>query len=151
MEMFTPTLDWGNELGTSLVWIAKGWFIAAVSTLVILVVLAQFTSWGRQYWRITRDYFTGRDSVIVWPHDKKRIEAIRSNDARTGQHTQRNGQVECRTFLANVGRSKVDDRFESREPVAGVFDSGFNTGQAFAYGTVGKPDDVDAQLVGVAQ
>ncbi|MGV0782934.1 ABC transporter ATP-binding protein/permease [Mycolicibacterium sp. XJ775] len=66
MEMFTPTLDWGNELGTSLVWIAKGWFIAAVSTLVILVVLAQFTSWGRQYWRITRDYFTGRDSVIVW-------------------------------------------------------------------------------------
>ena len=49
MEMFTPTLDWGNELATSLVWIAKGWFIAAVSTMVILVVLARFTSWGRQY------------------------------------------------------------------------------------------------------
>ncbi len=66
MEMFTPTLDWGNELGTSLVWIAKGWLIAAVCTLVILVLLARFTTWGRQYWRITRGYFTGRDSVIVW-------------------------------------------------------------------------------------
>ncbi|KHO20679.1 ABC transporter ATP-binding protein/permease [Mycolicibacterium setense] len=66
MEMFTPTLDWGNELATSLVWIAKGWLIAAVCTLVILVLLAKFTTWGRQYWRITSGYFTGRDSVIVW-------------------------------------------------------------------------------------
>ncbi|KHO25494.1 multidrug ABC transporter ATP-binding protein [Mycolicibacterium setense] len=66
MEMFTPTLDWGNELATSLVWIAKGWLIAAVCTLVILVVLAKLTPWGRQYWRITSGYFTGRDSVIVW-------------------------------------------------------------------------------------
>ena len=31
MEMFTPTLDWGNELWTSLIWIAKAWAIAAVS------------------------------------------------------------------------------------------------------------------------
>ena len=37
-EMFTPTLDWGNELATSLVWIAKGWAIAAVSTVVILAL-----------------------------------------------------------------------------------------------------------------
>lgn len=66
MEMFTPTLDWGNELATSLVWIAKGWLIAAVCTLVILVVLAKLTPWGRQFWRITRGYFVGRDSVIVW-------------------------------------------------------------------------------------
>ncbi|MEX3650710.1 ABC transporter ATP-binding protein/permease, partial [Mycolicibacterium porcinum] len=66
MEMFTPTLDWGDELATSLAWIAKGWLIAAVCTLVILVLIARFTAWGRQYWRITRGYFTGRDSVIVW-------------------------------------------------------------------------------------
>ena len=33
--MFTPTLDWGNELWTSLLWIAKAWVIAAVATLVI--------------------------------------------------------------------------------------------------------------------
>jgi putative ATP-binding cassette transporter len=66
MEMFTPTLDWGSELWTSLVWIAKAWAIAAVSTLVILVLIGRFTTWGRQYWRITGDYFTGRSSVLVW-------------------------------------------------------------------------------------
>ncbi|MGV0813054.1 ABC transporter ATP-binding protein/permease [Mycolicibacterium boenickei] len=66
MEMFSPTLDWSTELLTSLVWIAKGWLIAAVSTLAILVLIARYTTWGRQYWRITRGYFTGRDSVIVW-------------------------------------------------------------------------------------
>ena len=31
--MFTPTLDWGNELWASLVWIAKAWAIAAIATL----------------------------------------------------------------------------------------------------------------------
>lgn len=64
--MFTPTLDWGNELGTSLIWIAKAWVIAAVATLVVLILIARFTTWGRQFWRVTRDYFVGRDSVIVW-------------------------------------------------------------------------------------
>ena len=66
MEMFTPTLDWGSELGTSLWWIAKAWTIAAVSTLVVLVLIAKFTTWGRQFWRVSGAYFTGRDSVKVW-------------------------------------------------------------------------------------
>jgi putative ATP-binding cassette transporter len=65
-KMFTPTLDWGNELLTSLVWIAKGWAIAAVATMVILVLIARFTTWGKQYWRITGPYFTGPESVKVW-------------------------------------------------------------------------------------
>ena len=38
-EMFTPTLDWGNELWVSLMWIAKGWAIAAIATLVICVLI----------------------------------------------------------------------------------------------------------------
>ncbi|WP_066897652.1 ABC transporter ATP-binding protein/permease [Mycolicibacterium houstonense] len=66
MEMFSPTLDWSTELQTSLVWIAKGWLIAAVSTMVVLFLLARFTTWGKQYWRITRGYFVGRESLIVW-------------------------------------------------------------------------------------
>src|SRR3954447_16585526 len=65
-EMFTPSLDWGGELLTSLWWIAKGWAIAAVCTLVILVLLARFTTWGRQFWRVTGDYFKGPESVKVW-------------------------------------------------------------------------------------
>ena len=64
--MFTPTLDWGNELLTSLVWIAKAWAIAAMGTMVVLVLIARFTTWGRQFWRVTGDYFTGADSVKVW-------------------------------------------------------------------------------------
>jgi len=66
MEMFTPTLDWGNELWTSLIWIAKAWLIAAVVALAILAVLARFTVWGRQFWRITGAYFTGAESIKVW-------------------------------------------------------------------------------------
>ena len=64
--MFTPTLDWGNELWTSLVWIARGWAIAAVCTLVVLVLIDRFTTWGRQFWRITGEYFKGPSSVKVW-------------------------------------------------------------------------------------
>ena len=64
--MFTPTLDWGNELWTSLIWIAKAWAIAAVATLVILVLIGRFTTWGKQFWRITGAYFTGPASVKVW-------------------------------------------------------------------------------------
>ncbi len=64
--MFTPSMDWGNELWASLVWIAKGWTIAAIATLVILVLIGRFTVWGRQFWRITSAYFTGAESVTVW-------------------------------------------------------------------------------------
>ena len=60
---FTPTLDWGNELLTSALWVARAWAIAA---LVILALLARFTTWGRQFWRITGDYFMGRQSIPVW-------------------------------------------------------------------------------------
>ncbi len=65
-NMFTPTLDWGNELVTSLWWIAKAWVIAAVATMVILVLIGRFTTWGKQFWRITSDYFKGPASVKVW-------------------------------------------------------------------------------------
>ena len=27
---------------------------------------SRFTTWGRQFWRITGDYFTGRQSIPVW-------------------------------------------------------------------------------------
>jgi putative ATP-binding cassette transporter len=65
-DMFTPTLDWGNELLTSLWWIAKAWAIAAVGTILVLLLIATFTKWGKQFWRVTGDYFRGRDSVKVW-------------------------------------------------------------------------------------
>jgi putative ATP-binding cassette transporter len=66
MEMFTPTLDWGAEWLTSLWWIARAWAISAVATMVIMVLIGRFTNWGRQFWRITGAYFTGRSSVLIW-------------------------------------------------------------------------------------
>lgn len=66
MEMFTTSLDWGSELVTSLIWIAKAWAMAAVGTLVVLILLGRFTTWGRQFWRVTGAYFTGRESVKAW-------------------------------------------------------------------------------------
>ena len=66
MEMFTPSLDWGTETIVSLIWVAKAWAITAVSMLLVLTVIARFTTWGRQFWRVTGDYFKGRDSIRVW-------------------------------------------------------------------------------------
>ena len=64
--MWTPTLDWGNELWVSLIWLGKAWAIAAVATLIIGVLIARSTVWGKQFWRITGDYFSGAESVKVW-------------------------------------------------------------------------------------
>ena len=66
MEPYKPSLDWGNELVPSLLWILKAWAISAALTLIVLVLLARFTVWGRQYWRVTGDYFTGRSAVKQW-------------------------------------------------------------------------------------
>jgi putative ATP-binding cassette transporter len=66
MEMFTPSLDWGNEVVGSLLWVAKAWGISAVSVLLALAMIARFTRWGRQFWRVTGGYFHGRDSIRVW-------------------------------------------------------------------------------------
>jgi putative ATP-binding cassette transporter len=63
---FEYSIDWSHELQASLWWIAKAWTISAVCTLLVLVVLLRATTWGRQAWSITSDYFTGRDSVAVW-------------------------------------------------------------------------------------
>ncbi len=65
-ETFTPTLDWGNELAASALWVAKAWASASVVTLIVLVLLARYTTWGQQFWRITGAYFRGRDAIPVW-------------------------------------------------------------------------------------
>ena len=66
VDMFTATLDWRTEIWTSLVWIVKGWAMASVATLVVVTLIARFTHWGRQFWRITGAFFTGPESVRIW-------------------------------------------------------------------------------------
>ncbi|CRZ14105.1 ABC transporter ATP-binding protein/permease [Mycolicibacterium neworleansense] len=66
MDMFSPTLDWGDELIASLRWIGIAWGIAAVGTLAVLTVVGLVTQWGRQFWRITGAYFVGPGCGKVW-------------------------------------------------------------------------------------
>ena len=66
LKPFKPSIDWGSALPDSLWWIARAWLISAVCVLVVLVLLRFTTRWGRQYWRITRGYFTGPHAVPVW-------------------------------------------------------------------------------------
>src|SRR5581483_3013114 len=65
-EPFKPSIDWAAAPMDSLIWIAKAWAISAVCALVVVILIRYLTSWGRQYWRITRGYFIGRQSVSVW-------------------------------------------------------------------------------------
>jgi vitamin B12/bleomycin/antimicrobial peptide transport system ATP-binding/permease protein len=65
-DMFVPTLDWDNELLKTLWWIARWWTFMALGTLFVLLLIGLFTKWGKQFWRITGSYFTGRDSIKVW-------------------------------------------------------------------------------------
>ncbi|MFY9919559.1 MAG: ABC transporter ATP-binding protein/permease [Mycobacterium sp.] len=66
METFTPSLNWGDELVASALWVAKAWVFAAIGMVVVSTLVARYTTWGRQFWRITGDYFKGRASVPVW-------------------------------------------------------------------------------------
>jgi putative ATP-binding cassette transporter len=66
METFTPSLDWGDELIASAVWVTKAWVFAAIGMVIVCGLLARYTAWGRQFWRVTGAYFTGRPSLPVW-------------------------------------------------------------------------------------
>ncbi|GFG65061.1 vitamin B12 transport ATP-binding protein BacA [Mycobacterium kubicae] len=63
---FKPSIDWSRALLDSLFWTGKAWVISAVCVLVVLLLIRYLTTWGRQYWRVTGDYFVGRNSVRVW-------------------------------------------------------------------------------------
>ena len=65
-KTFTPSIDWSNELQASLVWVLKAFGISAACVLVVLVLVGRLTVWGRQWWRITGQYFKGRQSLPVW-------------------------------------------------------------------------------------
>ncbi|MBO0879269.1 MAG: ABC transporter ATP-binding protein/permease, partial [Mycobacterium sp.] len=66
VELFKPCINWGHALADSLKWVALVWLITAVSVIAVLALLRVTTPWGRQFWRITGDYFTGRHSIRVW-------------------------------------------------------------------------------------
>ena len=64
--VFRPSIDWGNELVASAWWVLKAMGCTVVVVAIVLLAVGRFTVWGRQWWRITGAYFTGRGSVGVW-------------------------------------------------------------------------------------
>jgi vitamin B12/bleomycin/antimicrobial peptide transport system ATP-binding/permease protein len=63
---FKPSIDWSAAALDSVRWVAIAWVISAVCTVLVMVLARYLTVWGRQYWRITGDYFTGRHALRVW-------------------------------------------------------------------------------------
>ena len=64
---FTPSINWAEAFHDSVLWIAKAWAISAVGRpRRRWSLMRYFTVWGRQFWRITGAYFTGRRAVPVW-------------------------------------------------------------------------------------
>ena len=45
MEMYEPSLNWGDAIPQSLLWAGKAWVITAVVTLIVLTLLARYTNW----------------------------------------------------------------------------------------------------------
>jgi putative ATP-binding cassette transporter len=66
MTTFRPSIDWSNEFLNSTLWVLQVWVITACCLLVVLFAVGRTTEWGRQFWRITGDYFKGRQSAPVW-------------------------------------------------------------------------------------
>jgi vitamin B12/bleomycin/antimicrobial peptide transport system ATP-binding/permease protein len=63
---FQPSIDWSHEFVNSVLWVLTVWVITAAALLAVLFCVARMTEWGRQFWRITGGYFTGRQSAPVW-------------------------------------------------------------------------------------
>jgi putative ATP-binding cassette transporter len=66
LERFRPSIDWGNELAASALWIFYAWAGSAVVVLLIAVLVVRYSTFGRRFWRITGAYFTGTASALVW-------------------------------------------------------------------------------------
>ncbi|QTJ64602.1 ABC transporter ATP-binding protein/permease [Rhodococcus sp. ZPP] len=55
-------MDWNNVVWDSTVWLLKAYVMTAVVFVVVIVLLARFTKWGRQFWRFAAAYFDPRRS-----------------------------------------------------------------------------------------
>lgn len=60
-------IDWGSETWNSLTWIGIVFAISLAGLLVIGLILAKATTWGRQYWRLVGGFFVAPESrIFAW-------------------------------------------------------------------------------------
>ena len=50
-------MDWSHELLASVIWLGKAFFFSLIGLAATTLALCRFTVWGRQFKRITWDYF----------------------------------------------------------------------------------------------
>ncbi|MUM17810.1 ABC transporter ATP-binding protein/permease [Mycobacterium sp. CBMA271] len=62
----TTATNWSTEIWRSLVWISWVWPLTMVCFILIAIALTRLTQWGRQFWRITGEYFTDRNHLSPW-------------------------------------------------------------------------------------
>ncbi|TFV57390.1 ABC transporter ATP-binding protein/permease [Mycobacterium sp. PS03-16] len=64
--VFRPSIDWSTEFARSALWVLEVFTVTAPSVVAVLFLLSRVTEWGRQFRRVSGDYFTGRQSIPVW-------------------------------------------------------------------------------------
>ena len=57
-------MDWNHELLESLIWLGKAFVLSLIGLAVTATMLARFTGWGRQFWRLTSAYFKPAHSKL---------------------------------------------------------------------------------------
>lgn len=56
-------MDWNNVVWDSSMWLLKAYVMTVVAFVVVVILLARFTKWGRQFWRFAAPYFDPRRSL----------------------------------------------------------------------------------------
>ena len=57
-------MDWNHELVESLIWLGEAFAISLIGLCVTFAALGRYTVWGRQFRKITWDYFTPAHSWL---------------------------------------------------------------------------------------
>ncbi|SKT92215.1 hypothetical protein [Mycobacteroides abscessus] len=56
--MVQPSLDWPGEPLRSLVWTLQAWAVTMLVFLAVAVIVARFTQWGQQFWRVNAPFWS---------------------------------------------------------------------------------------------
>ena len=61
-------MDWNNELLASTIWLGKAFILSLIGLAMTVLALSRFTGWGRQFRRLTQDFFAPSRSKVplVW-------------------------------------------------------------------------------------
>jgi putative ATP-binding cassette transporter len=57
-------MDWNHQLLASLAWLGEAFVLSVLGMSVAVLALGRFTVWGRQFFRISGDYFNPARSVL---------------------------------------------------------------------------------------